>query len=211
MSKFKSFLSLMFALALIVLVGWLVWLGGLWLLGIFVDMEPTTRSAVLAFVGVLSVPLITLLTQMWLGRKTSREQAMREKRTEFYEAVIALFMSLFSQSKGVNGDGEPNPEWVAKMNALTPQMLLYASKDFIESWNRFRSVSAESSSGTGSMGTEALNRMIAAMEQIFVAARRDLGHRVGSGDQGVYASTFINDLNRSGVRKGHREIKNKSL
>lgn len=176
-----------------------------------VSMEGDTRGATIALDGVISVPLITFATQFWLSKKTSREQAIREKRTEFYSAVIELFMSMLKSAKDFSASGEYVPDlWVGKMRALTPQMILYGSKDFVRAWNTFRSVSALNAS-PGGPSQKSLHLMIASMEMMMLAARKDLGHRVRADEQGDYVSIFINDMDQAKIKAAYQEIKAEKL
>lgn len=96
-------------------------------------MDVISSGATLAFVGVIAVPLISFATQFWLSKKNSREHAIRDKQTDFYETVIDLFMNMMNSFKKGNAASDGAAiEWAEKMRTFTPQMILYGSKDFVK-------------------------------------------------------------------------------
>ncbi|MGP9032508.1 hypothetical protein ACT17S_05480 [Glutamicibacter mysorens] len=207
----KRVLQIVVSLAVLAGVAWTLWWLASLVFSALVSMDGDTRGATIALVGVVSVPLITFATQFWLSKKTSREQAIREKRTEFYSAVIELFMSMLNSTKDASASGENSQDlWVDKMRALTPQMILYGSKDFVRAWNTFRSVSALNASPDGP-SPKSQHLMIASMEMMMLAARKDLGHRVRADEQGDYVSIFINDVDQAKIKAAHQEIKSGKL
>ncbi|WP_029153706.1 hypothetical protein [Microbacterium gubbeenense] len=203
----KRVLQIILSLALLAGFVWMLWWLATLVFSALVSMDGDTRGATIALVGVVSVPVITFATQFWLSKKNSREQAIREKRTEFYGAVIELFMSMLNSTKDASAsDEDATSLWATKMRALTPQMILYGSKDFVRAWNTFRSVSALNTSPEG-LSPKALHLMIASMEMMMLAARRDLGHRVRIDEQGDYVSIFINDVDQAEVKLAYQAIK----
>lgn len=203
----KRAVQVLFSLAFLAGLGWLLWWIAALVFAVLVSMDENTKGATIALVGVISVPVITFATQFWLSKRTSLEQAIREKRTEFYSAVIELFMSMFNSNKDANpSGGDQTTLWAEKMRALTPQMILYGSKDFVRAWNTFRAVSAHNTSD-GEFSPKALHLMIASMEMMMIAARRDLGHRVLAGEQGDYVSIFINDIDKTKIKQAYQLIK----
>ncbi|TGD26168.1 hypothetical protein EB835_20170 [Brevibacterium sp. S22] len=183
----------------------LTWTLGRLVFSALQSMDGDTLGATIALVGVIAVPVITFITQWGMEKKRSREQAIREKRTEFYESVVALFMQILNSSANGN-EGDVADDWASQMRSLTPRMILYGSKEFVQAWNVFRQTSALNTAGEGKLGPDALNLMVASMEKTMIAARKDLGHRVSTTELGEYASTFINDLDRTQIQAAHQRI-----
>ena len=202
---FKMTGAILLTLFVVVAAVILIWTLGTLVFSALQRMDGDTRGATIALVGVIAVPVITFITQWGMEKKRSREQAIREKRTEFYETVIKLFMQIMNSS--ANGDeGDLADDWASQMRSLTPQMILYGSKEFVQAWNVFRQTSALNTAGDGELGPDAVNLMVASMEKTMIAARKDLGHRVSTTEQGQYASAFINDLDRSQIQAAHQKI-----
>lgn len=212
----KVTLGLVLALVLAVVGGGALWFGGVWLVEWFGGLEAPTRTGLLALFGVLSVPLISFATQHFLSNRQSREQAIREKRTEFYDKVLEVFISMMSASK--TGKNVAPEKHAKTFDSLIPPMLTYASPKFIRAWNLFRTVSRvttaeQEKKATGlaydDLMTDNPYLLMASMEQIVVAVRQDLGHRVSSKRYGDLISVIVNDLDLEGLRAAQVVLKDK--
>lgn len=212
----KMAIALVLVLVVAVVGGGALWFAGVWLVQWFGGLEAPTRTGLLALFGVLSVPIISFGTQYWLSNRQSREQAIREKRTGFYDQVLELFISMMSASKS----GKPtSPEKLSKtFDALIPPMLTYSSPKFIRAWNLFRTVSrvttAEQEKKANGLDHEEILTdnpylLMASMEQIIVAVRQDLGHKVASKRYGDLLSVIVNDLDMEGLRAARAVLKSR--
>lgn len=201
-SSMKALIKLLKTLAglsLLTALGWgLWWLGGkavAW----FGHIDTPTRTGLLTLFGILMVPLITFATQFHLGKHQSREQAIRDQRTQFYDKVIELFIDIMGQTKSE----EPlnQTEYEARFRKLYAEMLTYASPSFIRSWNRYHRVAngALRKVAIAQRGDKAgaeLNIFLsmAALEDVLVELRKDLGHQVKEENYGNLISVLVTDL-----------------
>lgn len=204
----KALLNIL-SLAFLAFVVYILWIAGEYVLTVMQKMDEHIQPAVIALIGAVSVPIITFLTQWWMSKRNSREEAIRDKRAEFYSSVIVVIMSMFMSSKQLNEESTDfNANWVRELESLVPQMILYGSRDFVRAWNTFRLLAIETSE-LGGVNENNMHYTIAAMEMLLVEARRDLGHRVKDDEQGDYARIFINDVEASEIQKAYKEIKNR--
>lgn len=100
-----------------------------------------------------------------------------------------------------------------ELEKLTPSMILYGSRGFVQAWNNFRTISRTSPIKDNDDQNEKrrkMYRMFASMEAMLLAARKDLGHRVSDVDTSEYVATFINDLDREELKKVHKTISSKT-
>ena len=197
-------LQTLVALLLLAALGWgLWWLGGkavAW----FGHLDTPTRTGLLTLFGILMVPLITFATQFYLGQRQSREQAIRDRRTQFYDKVIELFMDIMRLTKS----GEPldQTEYEVRFRKLYAEMLTYASPAFIRSWNRYNRIAngALMEVAVAQRGAEAGAELstflsMAALEDVLVELRKDLGHKVKEANYGNLISVFVTDLDATKI------------
>ncbi|MCI2178713.1 MAG: hypothetical protein LKK46_00920 [Ancrocorticia sp.] len=163
----------------------------------FGQLDTATRTGILTLFGVVSVPLITFGTQLYVAKKQSREEAIRDKRTAFYNKVVQLFIRMMANVKEPQS---PQLEDQKQMfHEVYAEMLTYASPQFIKVWNQgmsaFRSAGAAASSPQGGTGSDAaVFLQMAAFESILIEMRKDLGHKVKDDDFGQLISIIVNDL-----------------
>lgn len=207
MRKLGRFLLLLLGLAILAALGWSLWQLGVRAVDWLGRLDTPTRTGFLTLFGVLMVPVITFGTQFYLGKRQSREQAIRDRRTEFYDQVINLFMDIMGVTKAGN-EIDPN-EYGDKFRDLYSRMLTYASPRFIRAWNRYIKVAngamadASSSASANEEERKALDTYfsMAALEGVLTELRRDLGHRVASSQHGNLISVFVTDLDKSKIEQ----------
>lgn len=206
MKALIKLLQTLVALLLLAALGWGIW----WLCGKavawFGHLDTPTRTGLLTLFGILVVPLITFATQFYLGQRQSREQAIRDRRTQFYDKVIKLFIDIMGKTKS----GEPlnQTKYEARFRELYAEMLTYASPDFIRSWNiYFRVINgalnqvpvAQLGDGAGDEWNIFLS--MAALEDVLVELRKDLGHQVKKANYGNLISVLMTDLDATKIAK----------
>ncbi|CAG7845120.1 hypothetical protein USB125703_01377 [Pseudoclavibacter triregionum] len=198
------------ALQSLVGLGGITALGALawWLVVILIDwlqsMDTDTRAATIAVLGVVSVPLMTLGTQLWVEKRKSHEAAIREQRREFYSEVVSTLMQLFESGRTTAGQAA-TAEVVARLQALVPQMVLFGSKDFLRAWHQFRASPGHVAAGRASPHDATLIQM-AALESVLLAARKDLGQQSGQNARGFIMTTFINDVAPADIQRAYKRL-----
>ena len=169
---------LVFAVVLVGL-GALVWQVADW----FLSLPGSTMTAIASVVGVLSVPVITYFTTRSLEQRRSRENAMRARKTEFYDGMIRDLMSMF----GFGGEAKKTQEEMAIIfgNVMAP-LLTFGSRGVILAWNKFRTYSSDNQGDT--------RGIMLAFEGLIKAMRKDLGHGVLTHQNGELLGVFVNDV-----------------
>jgi hypothetical protein len=134
----------------------------------FGRISSDTTVAVIGLVGIVLVPVITFFTTKSLERRRARDDAICEKRTEFHDKTIRGMILNLGIDKTAK---EPAPRVQAKVIAdITPDLILYASREVVLVWSRFRHV--------GPQEKPAPEAMLYAFEGLLRAMRTDLGHAV---------------------------------
>jgi hypothetical protein len=186
----RSVQILLGILFLIALAGALVW-GLFAVVSWFLALPASTQTPAAALIGVVSVPVITYFTSRSLERKRSRENAIREKKTEIYDGMIRGMMRMLNLSKAESKMSES--EMVKLFSEAVPDLLAYGSRKVILAWNNFRRVSAVSGGDVNAAGH--------AFEDLLKAMRNDLGHPTAMMSRGELLRMFINDYDESVSKK----------
>lgn len=177
----KSRITMFIGLVGFVIGVWLVWTStGQWL----GSLPSATRTAVIGFVGIVLVPVITFFTTRSLQQRRARDDAIREKRTDFYDKAMRGLLLNLGLDQTVK---KPTPKQQVKFIAnITPDFVLYGSRGVVRAWVHFRAV------GQDSAPTNV--RILWAFENLLRAMRRDLGHLVPSSRDLELLRMFVNDL-----------------
>lgn len=184
-----------------------IWLGiaafliGAWLLLTSIaqwlgTLPGDTRTAVIGLTGIVLVPFITFFTTRSQERRRARDDAIREKRTDFYDKTIRGMIRIFNIDKTQKPS---TPDDMAKLIAsITPEFVLYASRGVVLAWNRFREAGAQTPPNEAAL--------LAAFEDLLREMRKDLGHEVPTRPNFELLKMFVTDIDsftkRSGGRKG---------
>ncbi|MFB4348626.1 hypothetical protein [Microbacterium sp. CR_7] len=172
-------LSLLLLLAIAAGGVFALWSVIAWFLGLSAD----TQTPLAALIGVVSVPVITYFTSRSLEKRRSRENAIREKKTEIYDRLIRGLMRMLNLSKA--DDPMTEKEMVALFSEAIPDLITYGSRKVILAWNNFRTISAKTGGDASAAGH--------AFEDLLKAMRNDLGHPTATTARGDLLRMFIND------------------
>lgn len=179
--------SLLFVAALVTCAVWLLWTVVAW----FLTLPVASQTPIAALVGVVSVPIITYFTSRSLERRRSRENAIREKKTEIYDELIRGLMRMMPLGKAETPLSEQ--ETLRLLADAIPNLITYGSRKVVLAWNGFRSVAIKSPGDTV--------KMTHAFEDLLKAMRSDLGHPTATTARGELLRMFINDYDESILRK----------
>ncbi|WP_375388757.1 hypothetical protein [uncultured Amnibacterium sp.] len=177
-------------------VGIVLFLLGAWILltstGQWLGRLPgDTRTAVIGLVGIVLVPVITFFTSRAQERRRARDDAIREKRTQFYDMAIRGMLRMFNLDKTAK-PSTPNQQ-MKFFADITPEFILYASRGVVLAWNNFRKL--------GQQGSPSQGDFIAAFENVFREMRKDLGHDVPARPNLELMALFVNDIDNLNPKK----------
>jgi len=182
--QLRRSIAILFGLATIALVGLLLTVVVVNVFQWFTALPAETMATVASIAGVISVPVITYFTTRSLEARRSRENALRERKTEFYEGIIKDILSMFNLGKSKQAaDNEVMVELFARVPA---PMISFASRSVIVAWNKFRRVAQADAENTKAIAL--------AFEDLFKAMRKDLGHNTFMHQPGELLGTFVNGV-----------------
>lgn len=151
---------------------------------IIVSLPPTLRAPLAGAVALLLVPVVTYFTTRALDLGRSRENAIRLKKNQIYDDLMAGMLDML----GMGPTGKPYSEEQIRVlyaNA-TPRLMTYGSRTVILAWNSFRQETARPEHTNQSM--------LFAFEDLLIALRNDLGHSDRAHQRGEILGMFVTDL-----------------
>jgi hypothetical protein len=162
----------------------------------FFSLEQATMTASASLVAVLLVPVITYFTAKSLEQRKSRENAIRERKTAFYDKLITDLVGMLPL--GVSKKAMSAAEMQDVFGRIPAPLLTFGSRGVIRAWNEFRKVSREQGDDS--------KAIIVAFEGLLKAMRKDLGHPVWSHQNGELIGVFVNDPETVFARKGKAKV-----
>ena len=153
-SIFSAFLGCM----LFALLGWMIWY-------FIVTIQEADANVKAGVVGVLGVFLAAILTNFLTRRREINARHFLEKR-EAYGKIIDIVFDIISSTK--SGQKTPEKTLLNKMMGFKRELMVWGGPEVIQSWNEFEMESESANSDS--------QRILAAMERVLRAIRKDLGH-----------------------------------
>lgn len=181
-------ISTAFALVLIAAVaaGLYVLLKSFW--SAFNQLNPTVAAGILAAVTTILVSVLSVLTSKHLEQRNNVLKELRDKKAPVYEDLLAfIFRILNAQRLGLPSLTEK--EVVTNFSSITQRLIIWGSDDVVQALYKFRISCTQASIDNRLPGLAIL-----AVEELFFAIRKDLGHHNKGLTTGKILGTFINDL-----------------
>ncbi|TFC81155.1 hypothetical protein E3T23_06565 [Cryobacterium cheniae] len=150
----------------------------------FLALPPQTMAVVASVSALLIVPIITYFTTKSLEQGKSRENAVRQQKTEFYDRLIQQLISTLGIASGGKATSD---EMLAIFASVPAPLLTFGSGGVIRAWNHFTRVGREKSGDT--------KAVMIAFEGLLRAIRNDLGHKDFLYEKGELIGVFLKDAN----------------
>ena len=175
------------ALAIVILTGWGLFELARTFWSAFVQLNPTIAVGMLAAAATVLVSVVSVLYAKHLEQRMALRKEHREKKVPVYEELIAfIFRVIYSSKEG--GVPMSTEEMVNTHSRLTQTAIVWASDDVLKAFGGFRTASLEAA--TNPLG------LALAVENLFLAIRKDLGHQNKGLFAGQLLKLFINDLHK---------------
>lgn len=157
-----------------------------WALQGLLKVDPELGAALATGFVAVVVTVLSVAVSKYYERRSAVEQALREQKVPIYERLIDfVFRITFAEKRGETVPTEQ--EMVLFMTELTRDLVIWGSPDVIRSFSSFKRLS--SSAGSGSHIP-----IMFAVEDIFRAIRKDLGHGDTLLKKGDILAIYINDI-----------------
>lgn len=181
----KQRLSQLFLMAWSIFVAgvimWLLYSGIKFVWGTLSSVNPSLAVGIIAASSTIIVSLATVLISKRLEQKALIKSQQRDKKMPMYEELIAFLFRMSRASK--DGKNMPTEEEITDfMFGFTQKLLIWGSDDVVVAFAKFR----RSSQGQGNV--------LFAVEEIWSAIRKDLGHNNKGISKGMLLSLIINDI-----------------
>lgn len=168
------------------LLGWGAYEFIIFIVSIFKSLDPKVTAGIIAASGTVLVSVITVLFSKKQENKANIETHLRDKKIPIYEKIIEfIFLITFAEKCGKE---QPSQEEMMQFFADTTQdLVIWGSKDIINAYGNFKDTLIAFS------GTNDTAVMMAAVEDLFFAIRKDLGHKHDKSQRGDILRLYIND------------------
>lgn len=187
MTAWKKIANTVLGLALIFAVGWGIFKLAATFWDAFVQLNSTVAAGMVAAVSTVLVSVISVLYSKHLEQKLNIRKEHREKKIPVYEELITfIFDVIYAQKEGATPI--PDDELIKTYSRITQKIIIWASDDVVRAFHKFRSASLEQQENS--------MQLALSVEELFLAIRRDLGHKNKNIFTGQILGTFMNDMNR---------------
>jgi hypothetical protein len=134
-----------------------------------------------------SASLISLFVTKHLDRKATIQQENRSKKIPVYEELLGLFFEVFYATKSAKAEDQHSfsPELLTKFTNMSQKLIIWGSDDVIKAFANFR---------TGAVEKNDSMALVNSLGSVFLAIRRDLGHKDVKLSHQDLLKLFINDL-----------------
>jgi hypothetical protein len=174
-----------------ILLGGLTWGGYLllnYIISIFKTVDPKLAAGMIAGSATILVSVITVMFSKKQEHKVDIQNQLRGKKIPIYENIIEfIFLITFAEKLGKE---QPTEQEMIKFFAdTTRDLVIWGSKDIVKEFGNFRDTLTNLST------TSNTTQMLACVEDLFFAIRKDLGHNVSGMKRGDILRLYINDTN----------------
>lgn len=179
--------------ALYIILGLLIIAGLIWvvysMVQFVINLNTELGKAIIAGCFTLLAAAIGVALTKYFEEKNKILFQIREKKIPIYEKLISFYIELLNAEKA--GKKKPSSKEVAKfMMDFTSDLIVWGSDEVIDAWVKARRFSLEKSEEQDSA-----IRLLALLENLMLAIRKDLGHKNKNLDKShAVLGTFINDL-----------------
>ena len=134
--------------------------------------------------------MVSVLVSKHLEQRNNVLKELRDKKAPVYEELLEfIFRVINGEKMGLAPLTEA--EVAGKFSSIIQRLIIWGSDDVVQELNKFRRYSANANTDNKMPGL-----MFFAVEDLFLAIRKDLGHRNKGLTTGKILGTFVNDLHK---------------
>ena len=185
MKRIKVIGSAILALSVTAGLGYLLYLGFKAFVLFLASLDSTFAAALVAASATVVVSVLSVLVANYLDRRAEISNSLRQQQIAVYQAIIGLSFNIQYGDK--LGKKFTEQELLQRFADMMPQLVTWGDAGVIKSFTTFRR-DARSSGG-------AISTMFA-MEEVYRAIRKDLGHDDNRLKKGDILGLFINDIDK---------------
>jgi hypothetical protein len=183
--RLKYILNLLLGISLLAAICWFFFFLVQTIIRGLATIESQVSVAIVAASGAAMLSVVSLIVTKHLESRNAILQELRAKKVPVYEHLIRImFTVVFAEKRGEKPPTEQ--ELIKEFASFTEKILVWGSDDVIRAYSRFRG---------GSSGDPIA--LIRIQEDLFLAIRKDLGHKNKNLPRGTILGLFVNDLDVS--------------
>lgn len=182
--KLSKLFFMVFSILVTIGCVWLVYSGIRFVWSTLSSVNPSLAVGIIAAGSTIIVSLATVLISKHLEQKALIRNQQREKKIPIYEELLEF---LFRVARAAKDDGKnmPSEKEIADfMFKFTQTLIIWGSDDVVLAFVKFRDPSRQPSN------------ILFAVEDIWSAIRKDLGHSNKGISKGMLLRLIINDMDK---------------
>lgn len=188
MRRAKAALSVVLGLSLIAAVLYLLYLGVAVFARFLASLDSTLAASLVAASATVVVSVLSVLLAKWVERRNQVSHHLREQKIPPYQGLIRFAFDVLYAERLGKGTGES--EKVKTFAEMTPQLITWGDQSVIASWARFRRMTTDPNAKKDTA------RVAIALENVYRAIRKDLGHKDDALKRGDILALFVNEVDK---------------
>ena len=151
-------------------------------------LEHTVAASLIAASATIVVSVISVLLAKFLEHRSEIRKEMRIKKIPVYTDLIKfMFRISFAEKRGQNAPSEK--EILDFFQDFTEKIVVWGSDEVINTFNDFRTFAQRNQSSKN-------QDILFLAERLFLAIRKDLGHKNKGLTKGKLLGLFVNDIEK---------------
>lgn len=185
-ANFQTIIGLLFVIIILFGCGWSLRAG--W--HVFIVLDKSIAATTIAACATILVAAMSAILANYYTRRRELAQQLYQRKTAIYEEFISFW---FRMTMGDKIEGEkPTEEDVQRFFAsFTQTLIVWGSDEVVGQWSSMRRQWV-SLSEDGKPSTD----MLFDLERLFLAIRRDTGHKNKNLKKGDLLGLFVNDVDK---------------
>ena len=182
----KELITIILGFTLVAFVCWGIYLLANKVISVFIQLEATVAASLIVASATIIVSVISVLLAKFLEHKSEISKEMRIKKIPVYTDLINfMFRISFAEKRGQKPPTDK--EILDFFQGFTEKIVVWGSDDVINAFNAFRTFAQKTQT------TQNENILFVA-ETLFLAVRKDLGHKNKGLTKGKLLGLFVNDI-----------------
>lgn len=185
----NKYLSMMFAVLIVVGVGFGVFSFLNWIYNQILSLDPRISAALVTGVFVIVGTTLSITIPNHIQKKKGIEEQHRELKVPMYQEFLEFLFRVFMGAK--MGKQLSQKDTVQMMSKFTQDLILWGSKDVITRYREYREHFLHRE-----VGQSVTKEEMKLLENLLLEIRKDMGHKNKEIKEGDILSLFINDIEK---------------
>ncbi len=184
----KELISIILGFALVAFICWGIYLLANKVIFLFMQLDSTVAASLIVASATIIVSVISVLLAKFLEHISEIRKEMRIKKIPVYTSLIN-FMFKISFAEKIGQIPLTEKEILVFFQEFTKEIVVWGSDDVINAFNAFRTFAQKTQTAQN-------ENILFVAETLFLAIRKDLGHKNNGLTKGKLLGLFVNDIEK---------------